>query len=109
MFLDKTKYRNNDIFTNDKNSNSSIRKIAKVQSKLSLNFEYKFFREVKQHFYDDDCITSESDLECVMNTCLNECIKQFNMVKNQNQFFISDEIQNRDDYDEEDELNMIEL
>ncbi len=108
MFLDKTKYRNNDI-TNDKNSNSSVWKIAKVQSKLSLNFEYKFFREVKQHFYDDARITSESDLECVMSTCLNECIKQFNMVKNQNQFFISDEIQNRDDYDEEDELNMIEL
>ncbi len=111
MFLDKKKTYNINLEKKIDNLSSQINKneIPRIFSKLGLNFEFQFFKEIKQRFYDDEHIRSESDLEKIMNTCLSECIKQFILVRNQNQFFRINQILIIDDCDEEDELNMIEL
>lgn len=70
---------------------------------LNLNFEYKFFKLLKCVFYDDTLITSETDLEIIMNYCLDKCIQQCNLFQMQ---AITDDFEEADELDE---LNMIEL
>lgn len=84
---------------------------VEVQSKLGLNFDYEFFKIIKKRFQEPETqIRNESDLEEIIKFCLDECMKHFNTVKtNQGQYFVGQELQNLDDYDEEDGLNMIEL
>lgn len=81
---------------------------SKLVAKLSLNFDFKFFKLMKCVFYDEMLISTESDLVKIMEYCLAECIQQFRLVKIQIQAD-EDDIVLLDEFDEDDELNMIEL
>lgn len=75
-------------------------------NKLKLNFEYSFFKLIKSTLINDSLITNKNDLTLHLNFCLNKTIQQYNLFQIQNEP-INDEY--LDEFDENDEFNIIEL
>lgn len=75
-------------------------------NKLKLNFEYSFFKLIKSTLINDSLITNKNDLMLHLNFCLNKTIQQYNLFQIQNEP-INDEY--LDEFDENDEFNIIEL
>jgi hypothetical protein len=101
------------ISTNQKLTNLKINK-----QYLSLDFEFTFFKLIKTILIDfnnndnkninNNFALNEYNLNLLMNFCLNECIKQFDLFNKSNYSNDSDE-QFDEDYDQQDEFNLIEL
>ena len=102
------------INTNHKLTNLKINK-----QYLSLDFEFSFFKLIKTILidfnYNDYKINTsnhftlnEYNLNLLMNLCLNECIKQFDLF-NKSSYLNDTNEQFDEDYDLQDEFNLIEL
>lgn len=74
--------------------------------KLKLNFEFSFFKLSKLLFTDDSLITNKNDFNSILKYCLNKSIQQYNLFQIQNLPLNTDYF---DDFDENDEFNIVEL
>ena len=71
--------------------------------KLNLNFEYSFFKLLKSVLIDESLIVNVNELKSIMKFCLDKSIEQYNLIQGQSS------PNHPEEYDEIDELNMIEL
>ena len=71
-----------------------------------LNFEYSFFKLTKLIITDDSLITNTNDFNSLLKYCLNKSIQQYNLFQTQNLPINTNYL---DDFDENDEFNIIEL
>lgn len=83
-----------------------------TQKSLNTNsehkFEFNFFKLTKILIIDESIVTNEAELNAVLKYCLNKSIQQYNLFQAQNQ--TSENFDDyEDDFDENDELNIIEL
>lgn len=101
------------------NTNHKLTNLKINKQYLSLDFEFSFFKLIKTVLidfnYNDYKINtsnhftpSEYNLNLLMNFCLNECIKQFDLFNKSNYLNDTNE-QFDEDYDLQDEFNLIEL
>jgi len=74
--------------------------------KFKLNFEYSFFKLTKLIITDDSLITNTNDFNSLLKYCLNKSIQQYNLFQTQNLPINTNYL---DDFDENDEFNIIEL
>ena len=99
--------------SSNNNINSTSSENNDTMHGFKLNFEYSFFKLTKLVLVDDSLITNENDFKLLMRYCFDKTIQQYNLFQIQNDSTCDsgdDDVDNfMDDFDEQDEFNLIEL